>query len=323
MKLYISFHGGKSKEDLNNIHVYDLSQPDAKSTKLLPDLPERQELRGFAAKGTKLYVVDAYKKLNQLLVYDISGLKKSSPSNGAVLASGTTINSIFHPFDLAFDDNDNIYLSSQDSNVVTRMTIDGQAQPVADYLTQQYPKGSFLAGTFIASDTGDLDGIGQPYPPNVSSPQGLSVSIDSGEVQNSVRGVLVHGNHLYVADEVANSVNAYSLSDGKLKGNLATEKMTSPVHLKAYNDQLYISAGSSIFTYNLSKGAPAGSVAPSVFIDGELHHASGMAFDSSGNFFVAQRKKQNVLKYYSSGTLIGEVLKDLNDNPEFIDFLDI
>lgn len=321
MKLYISFHGGKHA--LNNIHGYDLNNPDAKSTKLLPDVPERHELRGFAVKGSQLYVVNAYKKLNQLLVYDIPGLKKSPPANGAILASGETINSIFHPFDLSFDDKDNIYLSSQDSNVVTRMTLQGEAQPLAGYLAKQYPNGTFLSGTFIASDTGDLDGISSPYPPDVPSRQGLSVSVEGGEVQNSVRGVLVHGNHLYVADEVANSVNAYSLADGKLAGYLATENMTSPVHLKVNSNQLYIGAGTSVFSYDLSKGAPDGKVAPEVFIDGELDHASGMAFDGSGNFFVAQRKKQNVLKYNSSGTLIGEVLKDLPDNPEFIEFLDI
>ncbi|MCE7990383.1 MAG: hypothetical protein HEP71_00325 [Roseivirga sp.] len=321
MKLYISFHGGKHA--LNNIHGYDLSDPSAKSTKLLPDIPERQELRGFAVQGSKLYVVDAYKKLNQLLAYDLSGLKKSPPANGSVLASGETINSVFHPFDLAFDGNGNIYLSSQDSNVVTRMTLQGTAQHVASYLTGQYPNGGFLSGTFIASDTGKLDGISSPYPPNVPSRQGLSVSVTDGEVQNSVRGVLVNGDYLYVADEVANSVNAYNLSDGSLIGYLASDSMSSPVHLKANNNQLYIGAGSSIFSYDLSNGAPEGEVAPDVFIDGGLHHASGMAFDSLGNFYVAQRKKKNVLQYDSSGTLIGEVLTGLNDNPEFIEFLDI
>lgn len=321
MKLYISFHGGKHA--LNNIHAYDLSDPDAKSTKLLPDIPERQELRGFAVNGTKLYVVNAYKKLNQLLVYDLSGLKKSPQTNGSVLASGEIINSIFHPFDLTFDSNGNIYLSSQDSNVVTRMTLEGDAQPVAGYLSEQYPDGSFLSGTFIASDTGNLNGISSPYPPDVSSRQGLSVSVEDGEVQNSVRGVLVNGDYLYVADEVANSVNAYSLKDGKLVGYLATDSMTAPVHLKVNQGLLYIGAGSSIFTYDLSQGVPEGKVAPEVFIDGDLHHASGMAFDSSGNFFVAQRKKQNVLKYDSSSTLVGKVLKDLGDDPEFIEFLDI
>ena len=52
---------------MNNIYGYDLANPSATPSTLLPDTPELDELRGFASNGTKLYVVNAYKGLNQLL----------------------------------------------------------------------------------------------------------------------------------------------------------------------------------------------------------------------------------------------------------------
>lgn len=328
MTLYVSFHGGTA--GVNNIYGYDLDNPTASPTTLLPDTPQLDELRGFALNGTNLYVVNAYKKLNQVLIYPTSGLSQSPPTNGSVLASGTTVNSIFHPFDLTFDDNNNIYLSSQDSNVVTRMNIEGQAQQIASHLSKEYPDGNFLSGTFVASDTGELNGLSSPYPPNVPSRLGLSVSIDTdpgstdyNKVLNSVRGVLVHKQHIYVADEVANSVNVYSLKKGKLKGYLSRKKMEAPVHLKVNNGLLYIGAGKSVFTYDLSKGVPSGKTKPKKFIDKQLDHVSGMAFGQTGNMYIAERKLQTVLEYDLNGNEIGIALQNLPDNPEFIEFLDI
>lgn len=321
MTLYVSFHGGTG--GVNNIYGYDLANPAATPTTLLPETPQLDELRGFALHGTNLYVVNANKSLNQLLIYPTSGLSQSPPTGGSILTSQATVNSIFHPFDLTFDKSNNIYLSSQDSNVVTRMNDQGQALPNAGYLTENYPTGQFLSGTFIASDTGELYGLSSPYPPNVPSHQGLSVSIENGKVANSVRGVLVHKKHIYIADEVANTVNVYSLKKGELKGYLSRKKMKSPVHLKINDGLLYIGAGKSVFTYDLANGVPNGKTKPKKFIDEQLDHVSGMAFNQAGNMYIAERKLQTVIEYDLNGNEIGTALENLPDNPEFIEFLDL
>src|SRR5262249_11649673 len=139
--------------------------------------------------GDLLYVISAHKTVSEILVYQ--GSKKNGYSFKSTLASRDTVNSIFHPFDLTFDTAGHCYVSSQDSNVVTALyASSGKPLPVASYLQQQHPAPAvFLAGTFVASATGNLPGVPQPAPPDVATPQGLEVSYTdstNSRVANSV-----------------------------------------------------------------------------------------------------------------------------------------
>ena len=324
MKLYISFHGGTGTSDVNNILGYDLDDTDASPTSLLPTTPTLTQLRAFVLIGEKLYVANSYKKLSQVLEYQVT----SSELQGSILAGPDTVNSLYHPFGITFDSQGNLFVSNQDSNVVTRLNPQGQAGTLPSAL-EQYPNPSdFLSGTFVASAQGDLPGVskrnGGVIPTDVPVPQGLEASFDSdGKVQNSVRDVLLYEGILYVVDEVAGAIKAYDLVNGGLLGYLARGKMDSPTHLLLHDQTLYIAAGKSIFQYDLSQGPPVGKAKPKKFLYKQLDKASGMAFDAKGNFYVAERKKQKVLKYKFSSGKLKTALKNLPDQPEFISFLNI
>jgi hypothetical protein len=320
---YISFHGGSGGS--NNIHVYhDNGQPHNQD-KLLPtggSNPPLQELRGFVLIGDLLYVVNSYKDYSQLLVYqdDASGNYQFSE----VFASKETINSILHPYDVTFDPMGNCYLSSQDTNVVTGLKAANYPLPVADYLTQQYPPpDEFFAGTIIASSIGALPNTPMPMPPDVPLPQGLDVSFSSGKVANSVRGVLFYDGCLYVSDEPGNAVKVYDVDTGKLTGEIAGSNLGAPVQLLVNQtaNVLYIGSTSndSVVSYDLSQGAPQGTVQPTTFIDGQVKHISGMSFDADGNFYAAERKAKKIKQFPPDGSGNGtDFITNLPDEPEFI-----
>jgi len=322
---YISFHGGSS--GVNNILVYHNSGHQHSHPDLLPaggSNPALQELRGFCIVGDSLYVVNAYKKYSQILVYQAGA--DGGYSFKEVFASKDTINSILHPYDLTFDPQGHCYISSQDNNVVTGLKSADSSLEIASYLQQQYPApDKFLAGTIVASSIGALPGVPAPTPPNVPAPQGLTVSFTGDKdkrVANSVRGVLFYNGYLYVADEPANAVKVYDGSTGKLYGQIAGENLKSPVQLLlAKTGVLYISSSGndSVVSYDLSQGAPSGIVAPTTFIDGKVKTISGMAFDADGHFYAAERKAKQIKKFPPDGSGSGKLfITDLPDNPEFI-----
>jgi hypothetical protein len=322
---YISFHGGTGGVD--NILVYHDSGHEHSQPQLLPtggSDPALQELRGIGIAGGLLYVVNGYKKYSQVLVYEANG--DGGWGFKEVLASGDTVNSILHPYDLTFDPQGNCYVSSQDTNVVTGLQGANSPLPVASFLQQQYPlPDQFLAGTMVASSVGALPGVPAPTPPNVPVPQGLSVSFTDDSdtrVGNSVRGVLFHDGYLYVADEPADAVNVYDGATGQLSGQITGGGLSAPVQLLlSAAGVLYIgsSGNGSVVSCDVSQGAPSGVVAPTTFIDGEVDHISGMGFDADGNFYAAERKKRKIRKFPPDGSGKGEdFITDLPDDPEFI-----
>jgi hypothetical protein len=320
---YISFHGGS--KGINNIRVYhDNGDPHAQPD-LLPTggFPALQELRGFVIAGNLLYVVNAYKKYSQILVYEADG--KAGYHFKEVFADGT-INSILHPYDLTFDPQGHCYVSNQDTNVVTGLQAADNPLPVASYLQQHYsPSDNFLKGTIVASSKGALPGTPTAHPPDVSTPQGLEVGFTPNlkKVNHSVRGVLFHNGYLYVADEPADAVKVYEVSTGKLYGQIAGDKLKRPVQLllEANTTVLYISSSGnhSVMSYDLSQGPPSEIVAPRMFINGEVKNISGMAFDADGCFYAAERIAKKIKKFPPDGRGSGEeFIKNLPDEPEFI-----
>ena len=124
---YISFHGGDSHA-VNNIYVYHDDGTPHSSPELLPTggtNPALQELRGFGFNNNdfdNLYVLNGYKKYNDVLLY---ALNEEKYIFNRIFAAGADINSIFHPYDLSFDTDGNVYISSQDTNVVTQLNAEG------------------------------------------------------------------------------------------------------------------------------------------------------------------------------------------------------
>ena len=317
----LSFHGGTGTNDLNNLHAYNDDGSPANPDKLLAHGgggPDLNELRAFAFRPEGLYVVNGNKDASQLLLYTPGTNGQFSFSK--VIASKQSVNGILHPFDIACDTCGNVFVSSQDTNVVTALAPNGVALPPASYLTSQYPAATFLAGTLVASSLGNLPlNPGNPPPPNVPPPQGLAVTLDKGKVAHSVRGVVWTGGYLLVADEPDNAVKVYDAT-GQLQGQIAGNGLSAPVHLLLQGETLYVSSSNdTIYTSPVPEGgSPGTTVAPTPWLTDHLHSPAGMCFDSAGNFYVALRKDKEVRYFDTNGKYLGHFISGLSDEPEFI-----
>ena len=188
---------------------------------------------------------------------------------------------------------------------MTRLTPDGAAGNVAPYLEEHYgDKGSFLAGTFVASSKGTLAGIEHP-PPNVSRPQGLDVELQSGAPHHSVRGVVFHDGLLYVADEPADAIKSYD-SSGELESNIPCQKHAAPVHLALDGDHLYVGCSGSgdVLRIHLRSEGPA---EPNRFPT-SVEKLSAMAVGGDGFMYCGCRetKKNEYQSVYRSNLPVNE-----------------
>jgi hypothetical protein len=310
--LFVTFHGGQPEKDphKNNIQAYD--KDGNKITSSVLDETEGvtlNELRGIYLVGKYLYVANANKTQNSLLCYEGSGTKYRFVSR---FASKQTCNGILHPFDVAFDGLDYCYLSSQDTNVVTRLIVSddgkiGRPAPVAAALP---PSGKFLAGTFVASSNGNLS---NPATTPVASPAGLAYS-DVEAKKHSVRGLAWANGRLYVADQPAGTVKMYDIT-GKYLGQSNKLEAGSPVHLVVHNGSLYVSGGDHIYVAMLPSSLDKFALEPIDKV--KVKNSSGMAFGNSGNFYVASRTERTVLKFDSDFQPV-KFHCALPDDPEFL-----
>ncbi len=310
--LFVTLHGGKPESDphKNNIHAYDKDGNKITSS-VLDDREDvlLDELRGVQFSGKYLYVIDANKTQNSVLCYEGAGTKYRFASR---FASNESCKGILHPFDFAFDGLGYCYLSSQDTNVVTRLSVSddgriGRAAPVAAALPAS---GKFLEGTFVASSNGNLS---KPATTAVASPTGLSYA-DDGAKKHSVRGVAWANGRLYVADQPAGTVKIYDIT-GKYLGQSNELEAGSPVHLVAHNGSLYVSGGNHVYTARLPSS-------PDKFVlktieSVKVKNSCGMAFGSSGNFYVASRTERIVVKFDGDFKPV-KVHCELPDDPEFL-----
>ena len=146
--LFVTLHGGKpgAHPHKNNVHAYD------KEGKLVtPSVLEDtdgvilDELRGIAVIRKLLYVVNANKTQNSLLCYTGSDTSYRFVSK---FVSQQTCNGVVHPFDFTFDSAGHCYLSSQDTNLVTRLTVSadgkiGTARPGGSRASaREFPAGN-------------------------------------------------------------------------------------------------------------------------------------------------------------------------------------
>ncbi len=306
--LFVSLHGGnpESHPHRNNVHAY---QGDGTliSTGVLEDTPGvlLDELRAFYFVGKYLYVVDANREQNSILCYKGSGTSFSFVSK---FVSKETCSGVSHPFDLTFDGAGYCYVSSQNSNVVTRLKIldDGKLAMPAPLALSLPASGHFYPGTFVASSVGSLETTTTPIDP----PAGLQYT--GGNKAHSVRGVLWVNNALYVADEPAGRIKIYDRR-GNFLGQ--SSEVDSPVHIVLWKGNLYVSGGDQVSTARLPN--PPGNFILSVLKQIKVKSASGMEFSESGHFYVGSRCEKAILKYDSDFKQKKFEFK-LPDAPEFL-----
>jgi hypothetical protein len=320
---FVTYHGSKpqknksKKNNFNNIYAYDQNGQQLSSSILQPkNVRDLSELRGFNFFQSYLYVANGGKDVDNILCFSGSGMsyKEIGP-----FVTGQTVNSINHPFAMAFDANGHCFVSNQDTDTVTQLNL--KAPPItavavkgaaASYLRKFDKANSFLDGTFVASSYGCLPNVmaTTPVPGNQG---GLDVAILSGKVQNSVRDIVLAGPGtpptpllLYVVDEPGNMIRMYDPVTGTPCG--ISNQVLEPTHLLVNNDILYVSAGNQILKASLCSApghsatdiylllAPISYTPPSDVTVDKLAF-SGMAFDPDGNFYVAARTKDQIWKY--------------------------
>jgi len=308
--LFVTFHGGKpGKSPLkNNVHAYD---KDGKQ--LTPSVLEDtegvvlDELRGICSFRGFLYVVNANKTQNSLLCYQGSDTNYRFVGS---FASRDTCKGILHPFDVAFDGLGFCYLSSQDTNVVTRLTVaqDGKTGAAAAVAPALAGYKGMLPGTFVASSVGGLGGTATTPVPE---PMGLQYS-SAGAKQHSVRGVVWTNDALYVADQPAGRVKVYD-GTGKFLGQ--SNQVQSPVHLLVQDGALYVTGGDDVLVAKPAK--PAGDFTLSAVKELQIKHCGGMAIGDSGNLYIASRTEDTIYKFDAHFNPL-KFAGDLPDNPEFL-----
>lgn len=319
---WISYRG-EGKAGVENIGVFeDDGRPRRKHPLLLDPSPDAHPLhiaRGFALVGNDLYIANAWRKDSHIARYRRRG---DTFRFSGVPVTTRQIAAMVHPFDIELGDDGRLYVSCQDTNTV--LAFDPKTRkptPVAPHLRTSFPDGHFLPGTLVASSRGQLPDVGGAPPPDVPSPQGLSVVLDvHGKPRHSVRGIIVHRGHLYVADEAGDAVKVFELKSGRLVARLEGKKLAKPVHLILHGNTLYIGAAGtgSILAWEFLKAAPRGKLKPRTVIDGKLKAPSGFAIGPDGDLYVAERFDQRVRRFSIEGKKKGTFIEGLPDMPEFL-----
>jgi outer membrane protein assembly factor BamB len=244
------------------------------------------------------------------------------------LISNPTDGPIDHPFALAMDGNGHCFVSNQDCNVVAalEMVNDTEATlvtPPSEFLQAVYPSGNFLVGTLAPSSNGALPNVPSTTPV-AQMLGGLDVSIvsDKGKdkVQNSVRDLAYYNGLLFVLDEPGGLVRSYNAATGQPLG--VSNPLDSPTHLLISGSTMYVSAGNQVLTspipHPYDAAAPIWVFRPLLSL-GTSDSASGMAFDSSGNFYIGNRSAKKVHVFDSNnGFKPGNTWPEMPDNPEFL-----
>jgi hypothetical protein len=319
---WISYRG-EGKTGVDNIGVFeDDGSPRKKHPLLLstsPDTPPLHIARGFALVGDDLYIANAWRRDSHVARYRRDG---DTFSFADIVVTTQHVSAMVHPFDVELGDDKRLYVSCQDTNTVIAI-IPKTRKPVAiaTHLRKSFPDGNFLPGTLVASSLGQLPEVGDLVPRNVPRPQGLHVVLDEhGKPRHSVRGIIVHRKHLYVADEAGDSVKIFELPSGRLVARILGKKLERPVHLVLHADTLYIGAAGtgSILAFDIPKKMPRGQLKASAVIDGKLKAPSGFAVGPDGDFYVAERLKQRVRRFSAHGKKKGTFIEGLPDMPEFL-----
>jgi hypothetical protein len=307
---YISFHGGEEKASLNNIHVYSTEGTKLRKALNKESLPEGvklRELRGFIfGPDHNLYVVNAYFEYSQVLKFKGALNESGQHDFFEVFVKRHAENpGIDHPFNLAFDSEGDLYVSSQNTNLIARYHGPGSKEgkpgtpmPLPESLHLE--KADFPPGTFVPSAKLASNGLLE------------------------VRAVIfAPNNEMFVADRAADCVRIYEARTGRYLRNLTqqSDQLDRPIHLLLSPDGRYLLIGSggkdSIMRHDLQHSST------SVFVEPKsagLNGPAGMAFGDDGFLYVASRNSKEILRYGGTdGRPHGRpFVSDLADNPEFL-----
>ncbi|MBF0527021.1 MAG: SMP-30/gluconolactonase/LRE family protein [Deltaproteobacteria bacterium] len=307
-KWYISFTGGSNSSSINNIMIYSqdgTAKGKALNESGLPAGVTLKELRGFTfGPDANLYVVNAYKDYSQVLQF--KGLLNANGqydfSKVFVQHSSSLNPGLDHPLSAVFSSDGNLYLSSQDTDVISRYygpksTIFEPAQPMK-LPSALVGVGNFYPGTFVPSSTQMQNGL--------------------KAVQDAAFGP--DGN-LYVADRDDNSVKKYDGQTAAYLGKIVSDKLIQPIHLlfSPAGDYLYIgsSGRDAVPRYNLKTGQVEDFITPK---SGGLSSPSGLAFGPDKYLYVASRLTNQILRYDAATGKPDQkpFIDGLKDNPEFL-----
>ena len=319
---WISYRG-ESRHGVDNIGVFeDDGSPRKVHPLLLDSSPAAHPLhiaRGFALVGDDLYIASAWRRDSHIALYRRHG---DTFRFKEVLVKTEQVAAMVHPFDVELGDDGRIYVSCQDTNTVVSLVAQTrEPAPVAAHLRKQYPNGKFLPGTLVASSHGSLPEYGDQRTLDVPAPLGLRVMLDKhGMPRHSVRGIVVHRKHLYVADEAGDAVKVFNVQSGELMARITGRELKAPVHLILHGETLYIGASGSgsILSLDLTSTPPSGEIKAHAVIEGKLDAPSGFAVGPDGDLYVAERKKQRVRRFSSDGRKEGTFIHNLPDMPEFL-----
>jgi DNA-binding beta-propeller fold protein YncE len=310
MEWYISFHGGEEKAALNNIHVYSTDGKKlrkALNKKSLPEGITLRELRGFVfGPDQNLYVVNAYFEYSEVLKFT-GALNKDGQHDfsGVFVKRHPDLNpGIDHPFNVAFDSNGDLYVSSQNTSLVARYHgpagKHGQPGRPMPFPQSLHPGLHLPPGTFVPSAKHASNGL-----------------VEVREV------IFTPDNTLYVADRAADCIRIYDARTGHFLRNLvsATDRVDRPIHLLLSPDGRYLFIGSggtdSILRHDLRRNSTSVFVRPK---SGGLNGPAGMAFGDDDFLYVASRNTKEILRYDTNDGRPSDkpFIKNLADNPEFL-----
>jgi hypothetical protein len=345
-QVYVSF-SGEAGSQIENVGA--LAQ-DGTYLGLVLNGGSLREVRGLALdERGRLYVANAYKKSSAVEVYSATiGSDGFSREHLTTLVTPQSSKALLHPYGLAFD-GDNLFVSSQDTNVVSGYAVSGKKTPsaetlaVAPYLRKLNPKGDYYGGTYVAS--AQPVPVGKKTPPAVDPKDGgLSMSgfdpataatedkppeaADEAQpaakqARHSVRGVAVAGKRLYVADQAKNRVGIYGHKNGTFHGWIGEDVLAAPVGLAVSPADGRIFIGSpkneSIYAYDpkTEKLEPIVDSASEKH-GGALKDLGGLAFGPDGTLLFGSRSNRQLYALDVASGSVAEFGAKLDDAPECV-----
>jgi len=237
--LLITFSGEAGKPGVTNPinNVYGITADGTQVPDLLnPTGVTVSELRGMAISGGYLYVVNSHKSDTKILRYSFTDPSGPFPYADTYATPDTTAG-LMHPYQPVFDGEGNLFVTSQDTYVVSKFDAKDSVAPTSPWLAENFPQIDFYEGTWAPG----------AEPSEGPSPPETVKSSDGG--LKAPRGIATAPalNRFYVADNTDNSVKSYSLSKGTFHGKVLDLNSACPVALAfdAASGLLFVTAETS------------------------------------------------------------------------------